>query len=177
MYVCMYVCTYVCMYACMYVCRYVRRPTYVSMYVCKYVCMYACMHICMYVCTYVCIFHKKSNDNFYHIKHNRAINYVTSVTCIPRHIFEKNTNIYSCNGQATLLEIFCLSAHVTMPQHAEYDNRSTKTGCRKSSGAHLALRKISAQKTFICCKFVRILNILTPSPLYICRLTVRMRRT
>src|SRR6218665_1288694 len=52
-------------------------------------------------------------------------------------------------------------------QHAEYDNRSTKTGCRTNNDAYSALRKISAQKTFICRKFVRMLNILTPSPLYL----------
>ena len=54
-------------------------------------------------------------------------------------------------------------------QHAEYDNRNTKTGCRTSSCARLALKKISAQKTFICRKFVRMLNIcvITPSPLYL----------
>src|SRR6218665_1045962 len=62
---------------------------YVSMYVCMYECMYVYIYLYMYVCTYVCIFHKKSNDNFYHIKHNTGLN-VTSVTCSPRHIFEKH---------------------------------------------------------------------------------------
>src|SRR6218665_933060 len=74
--------------------------------------MYVCMHAYMYVCMYVCIFLKKSNDNFYHIKHNTGL-HVTSVTCSPHAHFPKNTNIqniYSYNGQATLLEIFCLSA-------------------------------------------------------------------
>src|SRR6218665_3321691 len=50
------------------------------------------MHTCMYVCVYVRMYAfstKKTNNNFYHIKHNTGL-YVTSVTCSPRHIFEKN---------------------------------------------------------------------------------------
>src|SRR6218665_2483817 len=91
---------------------------YVSMYACMYVCMYVCM--CMYVCIHVCIYVRmyisstKNIGTFYHIKQCMGL-YVTSVKCNPRHIFEKNTSIYSYIGQATLLEIFCLSAHVTMP--------------------------------------------------------------
>src|SRR6218665_1381088 len=55
-----------------------------------YVSMYVCMHAYMYVCTYVCFFHKKSNDNFYHIQHNTGL-YVTSVTCSPHaHFREKH---------------------------------------------------------------------------------------
>src|SRR6218665_877096 len=99
------------------------------MFVCMCVCMHAYMYVCMYILTYACIFHKKSNDNFYHIKHNTGL-YVTSVTFSTRHIFEKNTSVYYYNGQATLLEIFCYQHMSLCPQHAEYDNRSTKIGCR-----------------------------------------------
>src|SRR6218665_3196798 len=60
------------------------------------------LHIFVHHCTFCASLHTKTSP-------------VTSVTCNPRHIFEKNTSIYSYNGQATLLEILCLSAHVTMP--------------------------------------------------------------
>src|SRR6218665_2664940 len=108
----MYVCMYVCV--CMHVCIYVRM--YISTYLCMHVCMYACMYVCMHTCMYVRMYASstKNIDKFYHIKQSMGL-YVTSVTYSPRHNFEKNTSIYSYNGQATLLEIFCLSAHVTMP--------------------------------------------------------------
>src|SRR6218665_2443478 len=77
----MYVCMYVCMYACMYV--------YMCLYVCiHYVCMCVCTYVCMHVCMYA--FPHKSNDNFYHIKHNTGLYmYVTSVTCSPHAHFRK----------------------------------------------------------------------------------------
>src|SRR6218665_2974430 len=172
MYVYTYVYKYVCMYACMCVCMHVYMYVYIMhvyMYACTcmYICIYVCMYVCiikgpMYVCTYVCIFHKKSNDNFYHIKHNTGL-YVTSVTCTPRHIFEKKHNYLLLQWSSYIIRniLFISTCHYAT------NTRNMTTGCRTKNNAYSTLRKISPQKKFICRKFVRKLKISTPSPLHL----------